>query len=199
MPSLWGFPFPFSPGPPKEIQTKERGKGKTKEKFSLRAGPARSPLLPHPAPPTPPPASLGQKTTSSSSSHSSCSKGGARVTILPTFVSHRKVRTVGVARSSWKSRLTVGARGHFCSRAFLALLPQPLYLRNPGSKPDEKVMARLSLAATTPPALVGPARFVLAKYGPIAAWPERSWKHLMATPFPSLLGSLNPNPWGGGG
>ena len=25
MPSLWGFPFPFSPGPPKEMQTEERG------------------------------------------------------------------------------------------------------------------------------------------------------------------------------
>ena len=61
--------------------------------------------------------------TISSSTHSS---GGARITILPTFVSCRKVGTAGVARSSWKSSLTVGARGCFHSHSFLTLLRRSL-------------------------------------------------------------------------
>ena len=91
-----------------------------KDRGEIRSqGPPSSPSSS--CPPTPP-ASSGENTISSSSSHSSSSKGGARVTTIPTFVSRRKVRTAGVARSSWKSRLTVGARGRFRSRAFLALL-----------------------------------------------------------------------------
>ena len=68
-----------------------------------------------PPPPLPP---SGRSTISSSSSHS---PGSARVTTLPTLVPCRKVRTAGVARSSWKSSLKVGARGCFHSQAFPTL------------------------------------------------------------------------------
>ena len=54
------------------------------------------------------------------SSHSSSER--ARVTILPNFVPRRKVRAAGVACSSRKGGLTVGARGCFHTQAFPMLL-----------------------------------------------------------------------------
>ena len=59
----------------------------------------------------------GRSTIPSSSPRYSPSKGRAKVTTLPTFVSRGKVRTAGITRSSRESSLTVGARGRFHPQA----------------------------------------------------------------------------------
>ena len=107
VPSQWGFQFPFFPGPPKKMQTKEKDEGKSRRRnYSLRADPARPPL---PLRPDPPPSRVAALPPPAPPY--SPSSEGARVTILRTFVSRREVRTAGVARSSWNSSLTAGARG----------------------------------------------------------------------------------------
>ena len=95
------------------------------------------------APPLPPSSYPGRRTISSSSPHSS---RGAKPTILPTLVFHRKVGAAGVACSSWKSSPTVGC---FRSQAF-PTLSHNSRIWGPRPALNEDVVTSLSLAATTP-------------------------------------------------
>ena len=81
----------------------------------------------------------------------------------------------------------VGARGCFHSQAF----PAPFrssFIWVAQVWRHHRLLDRIVLVFST-------------RYGPIAAWPERSWKYLWLLPFPSL--SLEPPvdaaSWGGGG
>lgn len=91
---------------------------------------------------------LRPQSISSSSSQSSSSSEGARASILPTLVSRKKVRTAGVAQEE-QSLADVSTHG---PSRHSSKVP---YLRGPGSAIHEQVVARLVLAAATPPELAG--------------------------------------------
>ena len=193
--------LPYRPPPCTAAEGRQGGKKKqrkeTKERYNL-GWPWPTPIAtggcPGPHPPW-----------SSSLSHSPSSSRGGRVTVRPGFVSRRNCKTAGVA-SFVIEKQPDGRR----SRVFpLAGLPdtflQLFDLGLPSPALGEQVMSRLSLAAVAPPAFVGPDCFVVsARYGPIAAWPERSWKYRLATPlfpfwrsfriFPPLGGRYRPRP-----
>ena len=82
------------------------------------------------------------------SSGSSQSSDGARASILPTLVSRKKVRTAGVAQ---EEQSLADVSTHRPSRHSSKVS----YLRGLGSAIHEQVVARLVLAAATPPALAG--------------------------------------------
>ena len=110
-----GPPLPLLPRSAKKNANKR--KGETKEKLQSQGGPG-SPSSPSSSWPS----SSCRSTISSSSSYSSSSMGGARATLIPALVSRRKARTSGIALSSRKSSLMVGARGCFHPQAFTTLL-----------------------------------------------------------------------------
>ena len=103
------------------------------------------------------------------------------ITLL-TFVSYRKVRTAGVARSSWKSSLTEGARGCFHSQAF----PTLFHSSSIWGDQARQLTKRWRRDSTR---LVG--SFHSSRpglYEPIAACPEASRKKRPATPSSPSVG-----------
>ena len=76
-------------------------------------------------------------------------------------MSLKNFRTAGVALSSWKSNVTVDARGRFRSQAFPTLFQSAFIYTTQARHLTKKVVAQLSSTATTPLALVGLGRLRL--------------------------------------
>ena len=111
----------------------------------------------------------------------------------------KKVRTVGVALSSWKSSLTVVARGCFHSQAFPTLLHNS-FIWDAQAQPQQLTNGWWRDCRLPLPHHQHLSDWIVFVFSAsiIAACPERSWKNLLATSFPPPGGPCGFSHPGGG-